>query len=67
MASHAHATKASVHRYYMSLPHVHGESSTAALGSVSRVPAAAIERKNDGRSHPGSAFRKTSTHRHGLM
>ena len=31
------------YRYYVSLPHLHGESSTATLGSVSRVPAAAIE------------------------
>jgi DNA invertase Pin-like site-specific DNA recombinase len=39
-----HATKASVrYRYYVSLPHLHGESSTATLGLVSRVPAAAIE------------------------
>src|SRR3979490_1340132 len=39
-----HATKAGVrYRYYISLPHLHGESKTASVGSVSRIPAAAIE------------------------
>jgi site-specific DNA recombinase len=39
-----HATKASVrYRYYVSLPHLHGESKTASVGSVSRVPATDIE------------------------
>src|SRR6266404_6594866 len=39
-----HATKAGVrYRYYVSLPHLHGESKTAIVGSVSRVPAAEIE------------------------
>src|SRR3979411_2394506 len=39
-----HATKAGVrYRYYVSLPHLHGESKTAAVGSVSRVPATDIE------------------------
>jgi hypothetical protein len=39
-----HATKAGVrYRYYVSLPHLHGESKTASVGSVSRVPAADIE------------------------
>jgi site-specific DNA recombinase len=39
-----HATKASIrYRYYVSSPHLHGESKTAAVGSVSRVPAANIE------------------------
>jgi DNA invertase Pin-like site-specific DNA recombinase len=39
-----HATKAGLrYRYYVSLPHLHGESKTASLGSVSRVPAADIE------------------------
>src|SRR6202051_3477998 len=39
-----HATKSSVrYRYYVSLPHVYGESKTASVGSVSRVPAAEIE------------------------
>jgi site-specific DNA recombinase len=39
-----HATKAGVrYRYYVSLPHLHGESKTASVGSVSRVSATAIE------------------------
>jgi len=39
-----HATKAGVrYRYYISLPHLHGESKTASVGSVSRVPATDIE------------------------
>src|SRR5258708_30061936 len=39
-----HATKASVrYRYYVSLPHLYGESKTASVGSVSRIPAAEIE------------------------
>src|SRR5258708_20511812 len=39
-----HATKAGVrYRYYVSLPHLYGESKTASVGSVSRVPASDIE------------------------
>jgi site-specific DNA recombinase len=39
-----HATKAGVrYRYYVSLPHLHGESKTASVGSISRVPATDIE------------------------
>ena len=39
-----HATKAGLrYRYYVSQPGLHGESRTAALGSVSRVPAPEIE------------------------
>jgi site-specific DNA recombinase len=39
-----HATKSGVrYRYYVSLPHLHGESKTASVGSVSRIPAADIE------------------------
>jgi hypothetical protein len=39
-----HATKAGVrYRYYVSQPGLHGEARTAALGSVSRVPAPEIE------------------------
>jgi site-specific DNA recombinase len=39
-----HATKAGIrYRYYVSLPHLHGESKTAPVGSVSRIPAADIE------------------------
>src|SRR5664280_1472074 len=39
-----HATKAGVrYRYYVSLPHLYGESKTAAVGSVSRIPATEIE------------------------
>jgi site-specific DNA recombinase len=39
-----HATKAGIrYRYYVSLPLLHGESKTAAVGSVARVPAASIE------------------------
>jgi site-specific DNA recombinase len=39
-----HATKAGVrYRYYVSLPHLYGESKTAPVGSVSRIPAAEIE------------------------
>ena len=39
-----HATKSGVrYRYYVSLPHLHGESKTASVGSVSRVPASEIE------------------------
>ena len=39
-----HATKAGVrYRYYVSEPGLHGEARTAAIGSVSRVPAPEIE------------------------
>jgi hypothetical protein len=39
-----HATKDGVrYRYYVSLPHLHGESKTASVGSVSRIPATDIE------------------------
>jgi len=39
-----HATKSGVrYRYYASLPHLHGESKTASVGSVSRIPATEIE------------------------
>src|SRR3977135_2306154 len=39
-----HATKAGVrYRYYVSLPHLHGESKSASVGSISRVPATDIE------------------------
>jgi DNA invertase Pin-like site-specific DNA recombinase len=39
-----HATKSGVrYRYYVSLPHLHGESKTASVGSVSRIPATEIE------------------------
>jgi site-specific DNA recombinase len=39
-----HATKFGVrYRYYVSLPHLHGESKTASVGSVSRIPATEIE------------------------
>ena len=39
-----HATKAGVrYRYYVSLPHLYGESKTASVGAVSRIPAAEIE------------------------
>jgi site-specific DNA recombinase len=39
-----HATKAGIrHRYYISAPHLNGESRTASVGSVSRVPAVEIE------------------------
>jgi DNA invertase Pin-like site-specific DNA recombinase len=39
-----HATKAGVrYRYYVSQPGLHGESRTAALGPISRVPAPEIE------------------------
>jgi site-specific DNA recombinase len=39
-----HATKAGVrYRYYVSQPGLHGETPTAKLGSVSRVPAPDIE------------------------
>src|SRR2546426_4087433 len=39
-----HATKAGIrYRYYISLPHLYGESKTASVGSVSRVPASDIE------------------------
>jgi hypothetical protein len=39
-----HATKGGVrYRYYVSLPHLHGESKTASVGSVSRVQATDIE------------------------
>src|ERR1700716_1924802 len=39
-----HATKSGVrYRYYVSLPHLHGESKTASVGSISRVPATDIE------------------------
>lgn len=39
-----HATKAGIrYRYYISSPHFDGNSSAAAVGSVSRIPAADIE------------------------
>ncbi len=39
-----HATKAGIrYRYYVSLPHLYGESKTASVGSVSRIRAAEIE------------------------
>jgi site-specific DNA recombinase len=39
-----HAAKSGVrYRYYVSLPHLHGESKTASVGSVSRIPATDIE------------------------
>jgi site-specific DNA recombinase len=39
-----HATKAGIrYRYYVSLPHLYGESKTASVGSVSRVRASEIE------------------------
>jgi site-specific DNA recombinase len=39
-----HANKSGVrYRYYVSLPHLHGESKTASVGSVSRIPATDIE------------------------
>jgi site-specific DNA recombinase len=39
-----HATKFGVrYRYYVSLPHLHGESKIASVGSVSRIPATEIE------------------------
>jgi site-specific DNA recombinase len=39
-----HATKSGVrYRYYVSLPLLHGESKTASVGSVSRIPATDIE------------------------
>jgi site-specific DNA recombinase len=39
-----HATKSGVrYRYYASLPHLHAESKTASVGSVSRIPATGIE------------------------
>jgi site-specific DNA recombinase len=39
-----HAAKAGIrYRYYVSLPHLHGESKTASVGSVSRIPATRIE------------------------
>jgi site-specific DNA recombinase len=39
-----HATRSGIrYRYYVSLPHLHGESKTAPVGSVSRIPATDIE------------------------
>jgi site-specific DNA recombinase len=39
-----HATKAGLrYRYYVSLPHLNGESKTVSVGSVSRIPATDIE------------------------
>ena len=39
-----HAAKAAVrYRNYVSLPHLHGESKTKSVGSVSRIPATEIE------------------------
>jgi hypothetical protein len=39
-----HATKTGIrYRYYVSLPHLHGESKTATVGSVSRISATDIE------------------------
>jgi site-specific DNA recombinase len=40
----AHATKAGIrYRYYISMPHLKGESKTVSVGSVSRIPATDIE------------------------
>src|ERR1700736_4866631 len=40
----AHATKAGIrYRYYISLPHLKGESKTVSVGSVSRIPATDIK------------------------
>src|ERR1700681_2617482 len=39
-----HATKAGIrYRYYVSLPHLKGESKTVSVGSISRIPATDIE------------------------
>src|SRR5437660_10924419 len=39
-----HATKVGIrYRYYVSLPHLKGESKTVSVGSVSRIPATDIE------------------------
>src|ERR1035437_7811911 len=39
-----HATKAGIrYRYYVSLPHLYGDSKTASVGSISRIPATDIE------------------------
>jgi site-specific DNA recombinase len=39
-----HATKAGIrYRYYVSLPHLYGESKTTSVGSASRIPAPEIE------------------------
>src|SRR5467141_3293668 len=39
-----HATKSGIrYRYYISLPHLKGESKTVSVGSVSRIPATDIE------------------------
>src|SRR6267154_712214 len=39
-----HATKAGIrYRYYISRPHLKGESKTVSVGSVSRIPATVIE------------------------
>jgi site-specific DNA recombinase len=39
-----HATKAGIrYRYYVSLPHLKGQSKTVSVGSVSRIPATDIE------------------------
>jgi site-specific DNA recombinase len=39
-----HATKAGIrYRYYISLPHLKGESKTVSAGSVARIPATDIE------------------------
>src|SRR6266404_1533434 len=39
-----HATKAGIrYRYYVSLPHLKGDSKTVSVGSVSRIPATDIE------------------------
>src|SRR6202011_5513596 len=39
-----HATKAGIrYRYYVSLPHLKGESKTVSIGSVSRIPATDME------------------------
>src|SRR6266436_7718105 len=39
-----HATKGGIrYRYYVSLPHLKGESKTVSVGSISRIPATDIE------------------------
>ena len=61
-----HATKAGIrYRYYISSPHFDGNSKTAAVGSVSRVPAAYIEDiiVKSLNEHPSSGLTRKGDHR----
>jgi DNA invertase Pin-like site-specific DNA recombinase len=62
-----HATKAGIrYRYYVSLPHLKGESKTTSVGSVSRIPATDIEDTivKSVNEHVGAQHQPTSSSAH---